>query len=85
MPSRFMDDPGGRAAPECKHVSAGRKAWLVVGGLGSLAAAAFMIRDGGIRVVMDGQLVTRHNPASSEPAARGLLQASLQAMRLAAQ
>ena len=29
-------------------MSAGRKAWLVGGGIGSLAAAAFMIRDGGI-------------------------------------
>ncbi len=27
----------------------GRKAWLIGGGIGGLAAAAFMVRDGGLR------------------------------------
>ena len=62
------------------HVSASRKAWLVGGGIGSLATAAFMIRDGGLHVVTDGLLVTGQNPMSLGPAAQALLQA----MRVAA-
>ena len=50
------------------------KAYLVGGGIGSLAAAAFMIRDGQPYVVPDGLLITGQNPASSAPAAKALLE-----------
>jgi myosin-crossreactive antigen len=39
--------PGRMFAVSCRMDTRG-KAWLVGGGIGSMAAAAFMIRDGGI-------------------------------------
>jgi len=40
--------PLARASPQPDNMSSGTRAWLVGGGIGSLAAAAFMIRDGGM-------------------------------------
>ena len=40
--------PLAQASPEPGRMSHGARAWLVGGGIGSMAAAAFMIRDGGM-------------------------------------
>jgi oleate hydratase len=89
-PERPDDDAAGRAdagllpqpdvaslawsAPEPGSMSTGAKAWLVGGGIGAMAAAAFMIRDGGMRgagitileaaPVLGGSLDAAGNPST---------------------